>query len=431
MHMISGMIFVAILVCAILLLAYTIDTRILLLVPISAAAYVIGESVDSIFGERIEGAFGGAFGSAFGGRGGSAGYDCHGGDLYVLDDGLGEDPGVYPEESLDPDDGTPVANVEQQLHDHSLSDNLAQVEAEIDADNIDSDIDFARATQTYGEAAEREVEIAQPLGGGVRDGGAPPPSWLRADVDRFRATYYGVRTKKYETMIRDMLNCYVDRGQFVAQSPDWLVATDDDVGASAGAATYTLDLDGWDQDAGICYEYQGPLHYEYLGEPDMQDREFRAWIRARQNDDVKARLIREHGQRLVLIHYKCVSGDPRDRIALTDATIERYVRYVVSRLAEIGALSDRVLQSVVPGVATPSAEQVIAGLREYQLWARAVGEPARAHNTHIKTTLVNRKEHIVVSRRVLDRQREREARHQQERENAAKRAANRAARGNV
>ncbi len=134
-------------------------------------------------------------------------------------------------------------------------------------------------------------------------------------------------------MIRRMLNCYVNRGQFdsVVGSPqglDWLYADEPPPTNRRSYADRSqpknnkiyLELDGWNPEAGIAFEFQGRGHYE-----NVYGNMNRYYVQ-RTNDGVKKKKLQEKGYPLIILHHKI------------DENI--YSDYVKSRLHDLGCLKD-------------------------------------------------------------------------------------------
>jgi hypothetical protein len=124
---------------------------------------------------------------------------------------------------------------------------------------------------------------------------------------------------KHEYMVREMFNCFISQGKFEevdGNTLKWLLAEDGT----------PLSLDGYNQELGVAFEYQGRGHYEDVFNDHPR------YLAQRKNDDTKIRLCKENGVELIIIHYLIemdVLGD-----------------YIKSRLQDLGILKPHFAISV-------------------------------------------------------------------------------------
>jgi hypothetical protein len=151
------------------------------------------------------------------------------------------------------------------------------------------------------------------------------------DKRDFDDTYQKARRGyKHETTVRKMLNCYVNAGIFVEKNGDipWLFATDQKIGK------VYLDLDGYNEEANIAFEYQGPGHYQNI----FGNR--RKYLTQRINDRVKKDKLFQHDIPLIIVHYQIHESD--------------LPNYVKSRLHDLGKLKQSYYKRVPDGKWVPN-----------------------------------------------------------------------------
>jgi predicted DNA-binding WGR domain protein len=170
------------------------------------------------------------------------------------------------------------------------------------------------------------------------------------EIQYFHDVYNsGKRNHKTEHMIMAMFNKFVDSGSFEeGYRPDWLLGVDD---LSENGPKVPLELDGYNHVEGqkdICVEYNGPVHYV-----PPEDRNARAkWLRGRRNDDIKRKHFKsDSSKHFIIMHYMLPNvyiegkdvmsnfGKIGRRINIEDQ-IQVYLKYVLSRLAELKRLKD-------------------------------------------------------------------------------------------
>lgn len=168
-------------------------------------------------------------------------------------------------------------------------------------------------------------------------------------VQHFREVYAAGRPNhKTEHLIMAMFDTFVDTGSFVeGYKPDWLLGQDD---LSDSGPKVPLELDGYnhtENQKDICVEYNGPVHYI---SPTGSKEEKIKWLRGRRNDEIKRKHFKSDASKhFIVIHYlvPLVYLDGRSvlqtlasrRVSLEDQ-IQIYMKYVLSRLAEIKRLKD-------------------------------------------------------------------------------------------
>jgi hypothetical protein len=163
------------------------------------------------------------------------------------------------------------------------------------------------------------------------------------DGQTFREAYETAPTGyKTETILKAMLNKYVDKGQFVERNDlPWLSTQDVVVG------TIPLEIDGYNEEIGVAFEFQGPKHYKNIF------RQLPKYINSAHNDDIKKTILgsAERNVKLIIVHH--------------DIRPDLLINYVKSRLKDIGHLNPAYDQF---NYVTPVAEPV----RQYDNFIRNI-----------------------------------------------------------
>lgn len=166
---------------------------------------------------------------------------------------------------------------------------------------------------------------------------------------------------KIETLVRHYFNTHVTKGTFMDFSsvlrdgqdipnglPLWLFKVVD------GNRIY-LDLDGFNNELKIAFEYNGILHYA-PADPNIE-KDIQSYETKVMNDGIKMQKSRENNVILIIIHYKI--------------HITQLKNYVKSRLSDTGALKAEYMNkfeyiNVIPeparwsrGMNTPSTQPYI------------------------------------------------------------------------
>lgn len=118
---------------------------------------------------------------------------------------------------------------------------------------------------------------------------------------------------KTEALVRHYLNESCSDGKFLTTPLDWLRVRDE-----SANDLVQLELDGYNPELNIAFEYNGPQHYT------KPDADIQKWYVARYNDMKKREMCEAHGTPLIILHYGI------DRSRLKD--------YARSRLKDLGAL---------------------------------------------------------------------------------------------
>lgn len=157
-------------------------------------------------------------------------------------------------------------------------------------------------------------------------GGAPPQKRIvLSDESAARAFNLAQQGHRTESLVRYILNKHTTRGRFYevrGEDPGlrlpWLYVTD----SSAPGGKVYLDLDCYNEDLGVAFEYDGPHHTEPPRSAD--NRIMKKWLVQRYNDREKTRLCQENRTRLVRVDYRAAGA------------LEEYIK---SRMRDLGIYS--------------------------------------------------------------------------------------------
>jgi hypothetical protein len=190
--------------------------------------------------------------------------------------------------------------------------------------------------------------IGQPqayVGGGVDD------ELIAKYLREFKSAKDGYR---YETVTSSIFNDHVTKGDFVQHLGGYekrkrlrlKIAngeeiTDDDLAwlyvNDASLGEIYIELDGYNHDARVAFEYNGPLHYGKR--PNEKDIDYQ---KRRQNDQTKRQLLSDHDISLLIIPYTVTNIDCKARGLRGDdclrENIKQLLRYIRSRLFDLKML---------------------------------------------------------------------------------------------
>mgnify|MGYP001030246959 CR=1 FL=1 len=182
-------------------------------------------------------------------------------------------------------------------------------------------------------------------------GGGPDDELIAKYLREFKAAKDGY---KYETVTSSIFNDHVNRGEFTQhlggyekrkrlrlkqaageeitdEDLKWLFVND------ASLGEIYIELDGYNHDAKLAFEYNGPLHYGKR--PNEKDIDYQ---KRRQNDQTKRQLLSDHDISLLVIPYTVTNIDCKARKLRGDEclkeNIKQLLRYIRSRLSDLKAL---------------------------------------------------------------------------------------------
>jgi hypothetical protein len=182
-------------------------------------------------------------------------------------------------------------------------------------------------------------------------GGGPDDELIAKYMRLFNSAKSGY---KYETVTNEIFNDHVKVGKFVQhlggyekkkllrqkqrageeiveEDLPWLYVND------ASLGEIYIELDGYNHEAKLAFEYNGPLHYGKR--PNEKDIDYQ---KRRQNDQTKRALMLEHGLNLLVIPYTVTNIDCRARKLRGDdclrENIKSLLKYIRSRLSDLGML---------------------------------------------------------------------------------------------